>query len=85
MSKADDLVNEAEKTKAGVPVDINKLALELADHENILLISAMNKIGVAIEKWRKNRPLTVGMKVVKASIEETGKPKSKDLQFTDRD
>jgi hypothetical protein len=85
MSKAEDLVSEAEKTKAGVPIDINSLIIELMSGEGITKELATKKIGMAIMKWRNSRPPTVTEKVVRASIEETGKPKPKDLEFTDRD
>jgi hypothetical protein len=81
--QARQLVKEADKTKAGIPIDINSLITQLMADASITRELATRLIGNAIVEWRKNRPLSVGMKLLKAAAYGTGKPDRKDLQFAD--
>jgi hypothetical protein len=83
IKQARRLVGEADKTKAGIPVDTNGLVIQLMDDASIDKELATRLIGNAIVEWRKNRPLSVGMKLLKAAAYGTGKPDRKDLQFAD--
>jgi hypothetical protein len=83
MKQARRLVEEADKTKAGIPIDTNSLIIQLMDNASIDKELATRLIGNAIIEWRKNRPLSVGMKLLRAAAEKKGKPDRKDLQFAD--
>jgi hypothetical protein len=84
MNKAEKLVNEAEKTAIGIPIDISGLIARLMKDEGITMRGeAANQIALAIQAFRRKRAETVSEKVLKAIINETGKPKN--LEFTDRD
>lgn len=81
--QARQLIKEADKTKAGIPVDTNGLIIQLMDDASIDKELATRLIGNAIIEWHKNRPLSVGMKLLKAAAYGTGKPDREDLQFAD--
>lgn len=83
MKQARQLVKEADKTKAGIPADINSLIIQLMDNANIKKELATRLIGNAIVEWRKNRPLSVRMRLLRAAAGGKGKPDKKDLQFAD--
>ena len=80
---AQELVDRAEKTSVGIPLNISKLITQLAEMENISFDDAARKMYLAIAEWHNNRPPTVSQIVKQAIIKETSKPKN--LEFTDRD
>ena len=80
---AQELVDRAEKTSVGIPLNISKLITQLAEMENISFDDAARKMYLAIAEWRKNRPSTVSQTIKQAIIKEASKPKN--LEFTDRD
>jgi hypothetical protein len=81
--QARQLIKEADKTKAGIPVDTNGLIIQLMDNASINKELATRLIGNAIMEWRKNRPQSVRIKLLRAAAEKKGKPDRKDLQFAD--
>ncbi len=52
---AQELVNGANKSIVGLPVNINKLINQLSESEDITHEQAAKKIYLAINKWRKDR------------------------------
>lgn len=80
---AQELVDRAEKTSVGIPLNISKLITQLAEMENISFDDAARKVYLAIAEWRKNCLATVSQTVRTAIIKETGNPSEKELQFSE--
>lgn len=57
MSNAQDLINKAKKTAAGVPIDSNELVSKLVKENGIEETEAIIQLGLTIKQWRDNRPL----------------------------
>lgn len=61
MSKAQELVDNAEKNSIGIPINIHNLITQLMKNKNISRKQASREMYISVVRFRKGRPPINGL------------------------